>query len=136
MLLKWLPDCKKKSTELLRDTSLCQVMTSCDFDIDWGSNKEDMVDNKDNDEESDDNDSSLEIDDEEDSKDDDTAFNFNCPAQVSLCASLIVNFRNLHLFSCCYQSYLDMSDYQGYGLRDTIMSFGSIDKKDSALTTP
>ena len=37
MLMKWLPDCKKKPTELLRDTSLSQVMTNCDADIDWGS---------------------------------------------------------------------------------------------------
>jgi len=97
MLLKWLPDCKKKSTELLRDTSLCQVMTSCDPDIDWGSNKKELVDNKDNDEESDDDDLSLEIDSEEDSEDDDMAFNFNHPAQVSLCASLIVNYLNLFI---------------------------------------
>ena len=43
--------------------------------------------------ESDDDDSSLEIDDEEDSRDDDdnTLYDFNHPAQVSLCASLIVN---------------------------------------------
>jgi hypothetical protein len=95
MLLKWLPDCKKKSTELLRDTSLCQVMTSCDPDIDWGSNKEEIVDDKDNDEESDDDNLSLEIDSEEDSEDDDMAFNFNHPAQVLLCASMIVNYLNL-----------------------------------------
>ena len=85
MLLKWLPDCKKKSTELLRDTSLGQVMTKCDADIDWGSNNEEIVDDEDNDEESDDDDSSLEIDDEEDSEDDDTAFDFSRPAQVSFC---------------------------------------------------
>jgi hypothetical protein len=84
MLIKWLPDCKKKSTELLRDTSLGQVMTNCDADIDWGSNKEEIVDDKDNDEGSDDNDSSLEIDDEEeDIEDDDMEFDFSCPAQVS-----------------------------------------------------
>ena len=29
MLIKWLPDCEKKSTELIRDTSLGQVMTNC-----------------------------------------------------------------------------------------------------------
>jgi hypothetical protein len=83
MLIKWLPDCKKNSTELLRDTSLGQVMTNCDTDIDWGSNKEEIVGNEDNDEERDDDDSSLVIDDEEDSKDDDTAFDFSGPAQVS-----------------------------------------------------
>ena len=69
MLIKWLPDCKKKSTELLRDTSLGQVMTSCDTDIDWGSSKEEIVDNKDYDDEgllkSYDVDSSLEIDSKE-----------------------------------------------------------------------
>jgi hypothetical protein len=43
MLIKWLPDCKKKSTALLRDTSLGQVMTNCDADIDWGSNKEEKL---------------------------------------------------------------------------------------------
>ena len=96
ILLKWLPDCKKKSTELLRDTSLGQVMTSCDTDIDWGSNKEEIVDDEDDDEglqESDDNDSSLEIYDEEDNSDDDDdmACDLHHPAQVSLCASLIVN---------------------------------------------
>jgi hypothetical protein len=96
ILLKWLPDCKKKSTELLRDTSLGQVMTSCDADIDWGSNKEEIVDNEDDDEglqESDDNDSSFEIDDKEDNSNNDnnTAYDFHHPAQVSLCASLIVN---------------------------------------------
>jgi len=96
ILLKWLPDCEKKSTELLRDTSLGQVMTSCDADIDWGSNKEEIVDNEDDDEglqESDDDDSSLEIDDKENNSDndDDTACDFHHPAQVSLCASLIVN---------------------------------------------
>jgi hypothetical protein len=83
MLIKWLPDCEKKSTELLRDTSLGQVMTNCDTDIDWGSNKEEIVSNEDNDEESDDDDSSLEIDDKEDSKDDDMAFDFSGPEQVS-----------------------------------------------------
>jgi hypothetical protein len=87
MLIKWLPDCEKKSTELLRDTSLGQVMTNCDADIDWGSNKEEIVDDNDNDEGSDDDDSSLEIDDEEeDIEDDDTEFEFSRPAQVSLCA--------------------------------------------------
>ena len=86
MLIKWLPDCEKKATELLRDTSLSQVMTKCDADIDWGSNKEEIVDNEDNDEESDDDDWSLEIDDEEDSEDDDTAFeDFSRPVQVSFC---------------------------------------------------
>jgi hypothetical protein len=86
MLIKWLPDCKKKSTELLRDTSLGQVMTNCDADIDWGSNKEEIVDDEDNDEGSDDNDLSLERDDEEDIKKDDTEFDFSRPAQVSFCA--------------------------------------------------
>jgi hypothetical protein len=85
MLMKWLPDCEKKSTELLRDTSLGQVMTKCDADIDWGSNNEEIVDDEDNDEESDDDDLSLEIDDKEDSEDDDTAFDFSRPAQVSFC---------------------------------------------------
>jgi hypothetical protein len=85
MLIKWLPDCKTKSKELLRDTSLGQVMTNCDADIDWGSNKEEIVDNKDKDEESDDDDSSLEIDDEEDIEDDNTAYDFSCPTQVSFC---------------------------------------------------
>ena len=87
MLIKWLPDCKKKSTELLRDTSLGQVMTNCDADIDWGSNKEEIVDNEDNDEGSDDDDSSLEIDDNKAIEDDDTElFDFSRPSQVSLCA--------------------------------------------------
>jgi hypothetical protein len=90
MLIKWLPDCEKKSTELLRDTSLSQVMTNCDADIDWGSNKEEEIveDNEDNDDEgSDDDDSSLEIDnEEEDIEDDDTEFDFSRPVQVSLCA--------------------------------------------------
>jgi hypothetical protein len=85
-LIKWLPDCKKKPKELLRDTSLGQVMTDCDADIDWGSNKEEIVDNKENDEESDNDDSSLEIDDEEDSEDDDMAYDFSHPTQVSFCA--------------------------------------------------
>jgi hypothetical protein len=71
-------------------------MTSCDADIDWGSNKEEIVDDEDDDEglqESDDDDSSLEIDDKEDNSndDDDTACDFHHPAQVSLCALLIVN---------------------------------------------
>ncbi len=86
MLIKWLPDCKKKSTELLRDTSLGQVMTNCDADIDWVSNKEGIDDDEDSDEGSDDDDSSLEIDNKEDIEDDDTEFDFSCPAQVSLCA--------------------------------------------------
>ena len=95
ILLKLLPDCEKKSTELLKDASLSHFMTGCDADIDWGSNKQD-VDNEDDDvglQESDDDDSSLEIDDKEDSRDDDdnTLHDFNHPAQVSLCASLIVN---------------------------------------------
>ena len=86
MLIKWLPDCKKKSTELLRDTSLGQVMTNYDADIDWGSNKEEIVDDEDNDEDSDDDDSSLEIDDEEGSTDDDTALeDFSHPMQISFC---------------------------------------------------
>ena len=76
-------------------------MTSFDADIDWGSNKKEIVDGEDNDDnggelqESDDDDSSLEIDNKEDSHDDDTASNFNHPAQVSLCALLIVNYLNL-----------------------------------------
>jgi len=79
----------------LRDASLSHFMTSCDADIDWGSNKED-VDDEDDDvglQESDDDDSSFEIDNEEDNRDDDdnTLYDFNHPAQVSLCASLIVN---------------------------------------------
>jgi hypothetical protein len=81
MLIKWLPDCEKKATELLRDTSLGQVMINCDADIDWGSNKEEIFDNEDdNDEESDDDDSELEGDDEEDSDaDEEMEFNFNHP---------------------------------------------------------
>jgi hypothetical protein len=47
MLIKWLPDCEKKSTELLIDTSL--GTTKCDADIDWGSNNEEIVDDEDND---------------------------------------------------------------------------------------
>ena len=91
MLIKWLPDCEKKSTELLRDTSLGQVMTNCDADIDWGSIKEEEIvedDDEDNDDEgSDDDDSSLERDDNEDIEDDDTEeFDFSRPSQVSLCA--------------------------------------------------
>jgi hypothetical protein len=73
MLIKWLPDCEKKSTELLRDTSLGQVMTHCDADIDWGSSntkEEEIVE-----------------DDDEDIEDDDTEeFDFSRPSQVSLCA--------------------------------------------------
>ena len=42
-MLKWLHDWEKKSTELLRDTSLGKVMNSCDADIDWGSNKKVIV---------------------------------------------------------------------------------------------
>jgi len=100
MLIKWLPDCKKKATELLRDTSLGQVMINCDVcDIGWGSNKEEIFDNEDdNDEESDDDDSELERDDEEDSNaDEEMEFNFNHPTRVSLslCASLIVNYLHL-----------------------------------------
>ena len=92
MLIKWLPDCEKKSTELLRDTSLGQVMTNCDADIDWGSSntkEEEIVeDDEDNDDEgSDDYDSSLERDDDKDIEDDDTElFDFSRPSQVSLCA--------------------------------------------------
>ncbi len=98
MLLKWLPDCKKKATELLRDTSFGQVMINCDADIVWGSNKEEIFVNKDdNDEESgDDDDLELESDDEEDSNAyEEMEFNFNHPMQVSLCASLIVNYLHL-----------------------------------------
>jgi len=81
MLIKWLPDCEKKATELLRDTSLGQVMINCDADIDWGSNKEEIFDNEDdNDEESDADDSELERDDEEDSNaDKDMEFDSNHP---------------------------------------------------------
>ena len=92
MLMKWLPDCEKKSTELLRDTSLGKVMTTCDADIDWGSSntkEEEIVeDDEDNDDEgSDDDDSSLERDDDEDIEDDDTElFDFSRPSQVSFCA--------------------------------------------------
>ena len=90
MLMKWLPDCEKKSTELLRDTSLGQVMTNCDADIDWGSIKEEEIveDDEDNDDEgSDDDDSSLERDDDKDIEDDDTElFDFSRPSQVSFCA--------------------------------------------------
>ena len=88
MLIKWLPDCKKKSKELLMDTSLSQVMTNCDADIDWGSNtkEEDDKDNDDEGSDDDEDDSSLERDEEEDIKDDDTEFDFSCPAHVSFCA--------------------------------------------------
>jgi len=61
-------------------------MTNCDADSDWGSNKEEIVDDEDNDEGSDDDDSSLEIDYEEDIEDDDMEFDFSRPAQVSFCA--------------------------------------------------
>ena len=104
MLIKWLPDCEKKSTELRRDTSLGQVMTSCDADIDWGSNKEEIVNNEDDREEleeSDEDDLSLEIDNKEDNSDDDddTAYDFNRPAQISFCAPVIVNYLlNLLIF--------------------------------------
>jgi len=53
-------------------------MINCDADIDWGSNKEEIFDNKD--------DSSLGRDEEEDIEDDDMEFDFSCPAQVSFCA--------------------------------------------------
>ena len=89
MLMKWLPDCEKKSTELLRDTSLSQVMlTNCDADIDWGSNtkEEDDEDNDDEGSDDDKDDSSLGRDEEEDIEDDDMEFDFSCPAQVSFCA--------------------------------------------------
>ena len=88
MLMKWLPDCEKKSTELLRDTSLSQVMTNCDADIDWGSNtkEEDDEDNDDEGSDDDEDDSSLERDEEEDIEDDDMEFDFSRPAQVSFCA--------------------------------------------------
>ena len=68
ILLKWVPDCKKKSKELLRDSTLGQVMTSCDADIDWGSNKEEVIVNDEGEEwqESDDNDLSLDNDNKED----------------------------------------------------------------------
>ena len=84
MLMKWLPDCEKKSKELLMDTSLSQVMTNCDADIDWGSNtkEEDDEDNDDEGSDDDEDDSSLERDEEEDIEDDDTEFDFSCPAQV------------------------------------------------------
>jgi hypothetical protein len=97
MLIKWLPDCEKKATELLRDTSLGQVMINCDADIDLGSNKEEIFDNEDeNYEESDDDDSELEIDDGEDSDTDkEIEFNFNHPTRVLLCAALIVNYLHL-----------------------------------------
>jgi len=76
-------------------------MINCDADIDWGSNKEEIFDNKDdNDEESDDDDSELERDDEQDSDaDEEMEFNFNHPTRVSLCASLIVNYLHLLLIS-------------------------------------
>ena len=88
MLMKWLPDCEKKSTELLRDTSLSQVMTNCDADIDWGSNtkEEDDEDNDDEGSDDDEDDSSLERDEEDDIEDDDMEFDFSRPAQVSFCA--------------------------------------------------
>ena len=87
MLIKWLPDCEKKSTELLRDTSLSQVTTNCDADIDWGSNKEEeIVDDEDNDEGSDDNDDSSLERDNDDIEDDDTELDFSRPVQVSFCA--------------------------------------------------
>jgi hypothetical protein len=92
------PDCKKKSKELLRDSTLGQVMTSCDADIDWGSNKEEVIVNDEGEEwqESDDNDLSLDNDNKEEaSYYDDTAYDFTYPAQVSLCASLIVNYLNV-----------------------------------------
>jgi hypothetical protein len=86
MLIKWLPDYQKKSSELLRDSSLGQVMTNCGTDIDWGSNKGEIVDDEDSDEGSDDDDSSLEIDEKGDIKDAATEFDFSCPVQVSFCA--------------------------------------------------
>jgi hypothetical protein len=62
-------------------------MTNCDADIDWGSKKEEIVYDGDNDEGSDDDDLSLEIDaEEEDIEDDDMEFDFSRPAQVSFCA--------------------------------------------------
>ena len=71
----------------LIDTSLGQVMTNCDADIDWGSNTKEEDDEDNDDEGSDDDDSSLERDEDEDIEDDDTElFDFSRPSQVSFCA--------------------------------------------------
>ena len=81
ILLKWLPDCKNKSKELLRDSTLGQVMTSCDAEVDWGSNKEDViVDDKGEEwQESNDDDLSLEKDNKEEASDnDDMVYDFTC----------------------------------------------------------
>ena len=80
-MLKWLLGCKKKSKELLRDSTLGQVMTSCDADIDWDSNKEEIiVANKGEEwQESDDDDSPLEKDNKEEASDnDDMVYDFTC----------------------------------------------------------
>jgi hypothetical protein len=34
MMVRWLPDCKQKSKEILKDNFLRQVMSTCDVDVD------------------------------------------------------------------------------------------------------
>jgi hypothetical protein len=86
MIIRWLPDCKQKSKELLRDCSLREVILTCDIDVDWANNKEiadaDNDDKEGGDDSLNDNDLDLNIDNEEEDEREDDAFYFSNPEQV------------------------------------------------------
>jgi hypothetical protein len=97
MMVRWLPDCKQKSKELLKDISLRQVISTCDIDVDRANNEEIAdADNDDDKEGGDDSlnndDLDLDIDDEEEDEEKDDAFDFLSQSKYLLCALLIVNY--------------------------------------------
>jgi hypothetical protein len=98
MMVRWLPDCEQKPKELLKDNSLCQVILTCDVDVDWANNEEIAEAGNDNDEEGgddslNDNDLDLDIDKEEEDEEEDDAFDFSIPEQAFVECILIMNYR-------------------------------------------
>jgi hypothetical protein len=96
-MVRWLPNCKQKSKELLKDDSLCQVMLTCDIDADRADNEEIADGDNDNDEEVgddalDNNDSDLDIDNKEEDEEEDDAYDFSIPGQVFVVCNIDCQF--------------------------------------------
>jgi hypothetical protein len=128
MMVRWLPDCEEKSKELLKDISLRQVILTCDIDVDWANNEKiadaDNDDDKEGGDDSlNDDDLDLDIDDEEEDEEKDDAFDFSIPEQVFVVCIIDCQLLYSLMSFFCSQSYLDIKNYGGDGLRDTVMTF-------------
>ena len=114
-------------------------MTICDAGIDWDSNKKEVIvdDKGEERQESDDDDLSLEKNDGEEASDnDDMAYDFTYPAQVSLFASLIVNYLNVLISFLVTKVTLKFSSTEEMDWKILSWGFGSRDEKDLSLIAP